>query len=258
MADLYVEPPHLTIAVYSNLDERETFGHLCTVLPQLGCSPTYMVEVAAMMLDFDMVSDLGENRAILHTSPGRYDQLIAARESDVRVLRAGYSHRKYGDLVVEYEMEEGSDSHPIGVSLSAGDLGIPGSLWSAKQRSAAYGIAEWSLSLLHSAVSVCTPLYGAVGVEYSLPTPRKLADFKAGIPTEWFVSRALLDHDRSLEERLRAMYLGGEVMNWGEGIFASGWAPYNGRHCTVGQPSDVARNTAKALGKAAISLRAAH
>src|SRR5215472_10852366 len=250
MNDLYVEPPHLSVAIYGNVPEHETFARLSSVLSEAGCSPEYLVEVAAADIDFEMVSALGGNRETITVDSARYDRLIDGLEPDLRVLRAGYSHRKYGDVVVGYETRKGPDAHPIGVSVSAGALGFPVSLWSAKQRREAYALADWSQSLLESAASACKPLYGAVGVEYSLPTPHKLADVRAGIPTEWFVSRFLLDRESSLEGKLRSLYANGAVSEWTDGIFCSGWTPYNSRRVTVDQPSEAARSTARVLGRA--------
>ena len=255
MTDFDLEPPHLTIAVYSDRDERQTFTQLCSVLPKLECSPTHRVEVAPAALEFEMVSDLSGNRETITVSHERYSQIIASLEPGLRAVRAGYSHPKYGNVVAEYEIKEGPDPHPIGASLSAGDLGFPDFLWSAEQRSAAYSMAEWTLSILKAAASACQPLYGAIGVEYSLPTPTKLADSSAVFPNNWFVSRALLIQYPSLEEQLRTIYSDGEVTDWEEGVFCSGWAPYNSGRRTLSQPEEAARNFAAATERAVTEFR---
>jgi hypothetical protein len=249
MGELYVEPPQLTVAVYGNAPERETFAQLCSVLPAAGCSPDYLLEVAPADIDFEMISDLGANRDMITVDSGRYERLLAGQEPDLRVLQARYSHRKYGHAVVGYEMRKGTGAHPVGASVSAGALGFPDSLWSAKQRREAYALADWSRSLLETAAAACKPLYGAVGIEYSLPTPSKLADTRAGIPTEWFISRDVLNQASSLEGKLRALYTEGAVTEWADGIFCSGWEPYNSERKTVGQPSETARSTARTLGR---------
>jgi hypothetical protein len=249
MTELSIEPPQLTISVYSNQDERETFKQLCLMLSEFDCTPTFDIEIAPAALDFEMISDLGSSRKIIKVSSYRYDQLIRSLEPGLRALRAGYFHRKYGNVAVAYEMREGSDYHPVGVSVGAGDLGLPDSLWSAKQRRSAFKMAEWASSVLKSAASACKPLYGAIGVEYSLPTPRKLPSIRAGIPTEWFVSHTLLNREPSLEEKLRNIYADGSVTDWADGIFCSGWSPFNAERLTVEQPSKVSRDTAETLGR---------
>src|SRR4051794_35068 len=135
---MHLEPPHLLVSVYSDQPEVETFARLCDVAQGSGCVPSNVVDVAPSNLDFELLSDLGGSREIVNPSPARYARLIAGKESDLRVLRAGFKHRKFGVAVVEYLQKTGPGSHPISLSVSAEAFGIPESLWSSAQRRSAY------------------------------------------------------------------------------------------------------------------------
>jgi hypothetical protein len=250
MSDLYVEPPHLTTAIYSDRPETETFARMCDVVLKLNCTPLGLLDVAPRDRDFELLSDLGAAREVRAVSPARRSQLIAGQDPELRVLRAGYAHRKFGKVVVEYIQRIGPGPHPIGVSVGSDSLGVPDSLWSASQRKAAYAIAGWSRDVLEAAVSKCNPLYGAIGVEFSLPTVRQLKDGKARLTTELFVSRRLLDRDQSLEEKLRRAFAGGDVISWVDGLFYAGWAPFTSTRATVEDPRMTIESAVSALRRA--------
>jgi hypothetical protein len=233
MTEMYIEPPQLTIAIYSNEPEATTFSRVCDVLPSLGCTLDGRVEVAPADQDFELLSDLGSLREVLAPRPTELADLIAGRATGRRALRTSFSHPKFGNAIVEYQQRTGVGRHPIGVSVGSGSLGIPDTLWTSSQRRSAYSLADWSRSVLASITTEPSVKYGAIGVEFSLPTPDQLQSRKPRLVTELFIARRLLV-DESLEARLRASFSSGEVSDWTDGLFCSGWAPFNARRATIG------------------------
>jgi hypothetical protein len=253
MSEMYSEPPHLMVAVYAdNQPDIDTFALTCDVVQELNCTPLGLIEVGPSDQEFELLSDLGTAREILKPSPARYVQIIAGQAPELRALRVAYRHRKFGKVIVEYQQRIGPGMHPICVSLSAGPLGIPESLWSASQRRSTYAIAEWSCSVLEMTVLRCDALYGAIGVELSLPTPWQLWNKKPRLATELFVSRRLMDASVLLEGKLRQAFSGGKVSDWQNGLFFSGWAPYNLERASLGNPA-IATNVAASALRSAFS-----
>lgn len=247
---MYPDPPHLTVAVYSTQPEITTFAMMCDVVRDLGCNPVNMVEVAPIDRDFELLTDLGDAATVEVVDPARRAQLVAGQDPGLRVIRARYSHREFGKVIVHYELRNGSGPHPIGVTVSAGAQGYPEDLWSASMRRSAYAIAGWTRDVLQAASSRINPLYGAIGVEFALSPPQELIAGGSDLGTELFVSRRLLDEDRSLDSKLREAFSGGEITNWREGTFYSGWAPYNTRRASVRDTAATIRAAARALANA--------
>jgi hypothetical protein len=256
MSELYPQPPHLSVAVYSDRPEAETFARMCDAARDLGCVSLNLVEVAPADLDFELVSDLGAAKEIRPVSPAEFTELVADPASATRLLRAGFSHRKYGKVVVEYVQRVGLGRHPIALTVASDSLGIPDSIWSGRQRKSAYALAAWSTSALRTASSLSDPLYGAIGIEFSLPAAPKLAAGQGRVPSEVFVSRRLIEADQSLEERLRQAFAGGDVAAWEHGRFYSGWAPFTSRRVSVEDPKAAADNAARALRSALLAWTA--
>lgn len=248
MSEIYPEPPHLTVAVYSSHSEADTFTQLCQTAHDMDCVPRNLVEVAPWSQDFEFVSDLGAAKETLNVSAARFEQLVAGLDPVVRTLRAAYSHRKFGTVVVEYIQRTGPGRHPIGLSLGSASLGIPDTLWSRSERQSAYAIAGWSRSVLQAASSRCEALYGAVGVEFSLPVPAQLTSGKERLVTELFISGRLIDRDKSIESKLRQAFTSGAVVNWRDGVFFSGWAPFNDQRVSISDPGPAVDAAASALG----------
>lgn len=254
MADIYPAPPHLTVSIYCERPELESFALMHDVASEFGCQPANVVEVAPVDQEFELVSDLGFAKELLKIDSRRYSQLIAGQNPGSRVLRAGLSSRKFGKVVVEYLQRLGPGRHPVAVSLDSDALGVPESLWSAKQRRAAYSMAGWSRALLEVASSRCDALYGAIGVEYSLPTPWQIRTKSPRLPSELFISRHLVSID-GVGESLRRTFSGGEVREWDNGTFFSGWAPFNSNHTTACQTRDVGAAAVGALRLALMASR---
>jgi hypothetical protein len=76
-------------------------------------------------------------------------------------------------------------------------------------------------------------MYGAIGVEFSLPTPWQIRTKSPRLPTELFISRQLMSRSEAIEGPLRHAFLDGEILNWDGGIFLSGWAPFNPKRATI-------------------------
>jgi hypothetical protein len=250
MSEMYVDPPHLTVAVYSTDPEIATFAMMCDVVREFGSEPVNMVEVAPKDRDFELLADLGDAKTLEVVDPARRAQLVAGQDPGLRVIRARYSHRKYGKVIVHYELRNGSGPHPIGATVSAGAMGFPEELWSASMRRSVYALAGWTRDILRAAAAKLNPLYGAIGAEFALSPPQELIAGGHDLATELFVSRCLLDEDRWLDSKLREAFAGGEITDWNEGIFYSGWPPYNTRRASVKDAEFTIRAAARALAGA--------
>jgi hypothetical protein len=249
MSEMYADPPHLTVAVYSAEPEITTFARMCDVVRDLGCDPRNLVEVAPVDRDFELLADLGDARMVQEVDPARLTQLVQGQDPSLRVIRAAYSHREFGKVIVRYVLREGSGPHPIGVTVSAGPYGLPEEMWSASMRRCAYAMDGWTRNVMQAAAARCHPLYGAIGVEFSLSPPEELIAGGHDLSIELFVSRHLLDADISLDSKLRAAFSGGEVTNWDEGTFYSGWA-YDAQRASVRDTTFTVRAAASALATA--------
>lgn len=117
---MYVNPPHLTVAVYSADPEIIAFARMCDVVRDLGYDPRNLVEVAPAALDFELLADLGDAMMVQEVNPARRAQLVQDQDPGLRVIRAAYYHREFGKVIVRYELRRGSGPHPIGVTVSAG------------------------------------------------------------------------------------------------------------------------------------------
>ncbi|MFC4059657.1 hypothetical protein ACFOWE_15235 [Planomonospora corallina] len=227
MGELYCEPPHLTVAMYGRGPEAVTFAALCSIMPEVGCSPVGALEVAPIGLPFDLLADLGASRRVVKASGDGLRALLAGEDADLRVVKAAFSHRTFGLVVVEYILKYGPDRHPVGVTTSAGALGMPDFTWSKSDRRKGRSLAAWSAEVLRAAVQRCKPLYGAIGVEFSLPTPRRLVVDHELLPTEVYLSRRLLDGGAQSGAAFRRLFP--RASHWDDGTFFAAWGPYVGR-----------------------------
>jgi hypothetical protein len=125
MAELYPDPPHLTVAIYSERPEVETFARMHDVALQLGCDPLNTIEISPADQEFELLSDLGTSKEILQVAPTRYAQLVAGEDHKVRVLRAGLVHahtRPRRDRVCAEDRPRGASNgniHQLGVPRSS-------------------------------------------------------------------------------------------------------------------------------------------
>ncbi|GAA3445499.1 hypothetical protein [Planomonospora venezuelensis] len=238
MSELYCEPPHLTVGVYGRGPEADTFAALCSIMPEVGGSPVGTFEVAPIDLSFDLLSDLGTSRRVIKASGDRLRNLLAGEDADLRVVKAAFSHRAFGPVVVEYILKYGPDRHPVGVTTSAGTLGMPDWTWSKSDRRKGRSLAAWSVEVLRAAAERCKPLYGAVGVEFSLPTPQQLVVDHALMPTEMYLSRKLLGGGAESGAAFRGLFP--QTSHWSDGMFVSAWDPYVDQGNGLGSTDSIA------------------
>lgn len=243
MSELYPAPPHLSVAVYSDQPEERTFAQMCDVAARTGCLPLNVALATSAGAEFEMVSDL--DREEIQVSPDRFERLILGQDTEARALRAGFRHPGLGTAVVGYVPGTDTGTHAVEISIGSDWLGMPEEFWDDENRRAAYARADWSIDVLRAAVERCDPLYGSIGVEFSLPTPRAICEKEWDLRAELFVSRHLLRKDTSLETRLRDAFAEGEVTGWDSGIFCVAWAPYSTKRTTasdIGRARDAAAN----------------
>lgn len=247
-SNLYPAPPHLTIAIYSAGSESECFAAICESITQVDCHPNGTVEVAPWEATFELRSDLAGQSSILDVDRERFTQLVAGQDASMRPIRAGYRVRS-DVVVVEYLASSGGDRHPIGISTGAGALGIPVEMWQKNERKSAGKLARWAIDVLQLVVTQCDPIYGAIGVEYSLATPHELASRNATLPSEVYLSRGLAS-DASIRDAFGNDFRGAEVAEWLAGWFYSGWEPFNSSGTTLPQSQIHPTRASAILGRA--------
>ncbi|WP_159037266.1 hypothetical protein [Streptomyces specialis] len=244
---MYLEPPHLLTAIYSHEPEMTTFQRVCEVVAGLECSLQDLVEVAPRCQQFELLSDLGGARKLRSPGLRNVRELIAGRHVGLRAVRVAYSHRDLGKVLVEYQWKKGAERHPISVSMAADVLGIPEILWSDRDRDSALAIGTWTREIFQRMISECEPHYGMIAVEKTLPTPSGLKAFDAPLSTEFFVSESLLRGRPSTVSRLEKLFADGDVKHLPNGLLLSGWAPFNPRRRSLGDPDEGARRLTSLL-----------
>ncbi|MEV4264480.1 hypothetical protein [Kribbella sp. NPDC049584] len=185
MTDLYPKPPHLMIAVWSADDEEWVFGRACDVAGEFGCVPTGVAE-------------------------------------EWPAKKVWYRRKGLGTVIVERLFGTESETHPVAISSSAGALGWPEELWTAKDRKAAYKLAGWATDVLRDLSSRTAAVYGAIAVEETLPTPSAL---RAGISIGSlpFLSAGL---PTAVHDKFHAALGRTQTVDWPNGTFFPGWRPY--------------------------------
>jgi hypothetical protein len=209
-----------------------------------------LVEVAPRGQRFELLSDLGDFRKLQSPGLARIGDLIAGRDENIRVVRAAYSHRDLGKVLVEYQWKRGADRHPVCVSTAADSLGLPHHIWTDDDREAAYSIGTWARDTFEQLITECKAEYGMISVENSLPTPSMLKTLRLPLSTEIFVAGTILHRQAFLESGLRDLFATGDIKHVGDGIVFSGWAPFNSQRTTLDDPDRAARKVASLLGDA--------
>lgn len=178
MTELYPQPPHLTIAVWVAGDDELAFGQACDSAVEFGCTASGVVEIGPRGRAFGMVQDL-EDRSIVQLGAADFDSMVHGRHPVSRPLKAGFRVKRWGTVIVEHLLGTEAEPHPVAISLSAGALGWPEELSTAKDRKAAYRLAGWATDVLRDLTARTGALYGSIAVEETLPTPTRL---RAGTP----------------------------------------------------------------------------
>jgi hypothetical protein len=247
-SNLYPEPPHLTISVYPDSSESECFAAACGVVEGIGCRPSGTVEVAPWEMEFELRSDLAGKSSLLDLQPDRFRSIITGSDRSVRPVRAGYTARGGRVVLVEYLASPHNDLHPIGVTIAAGPLGIPGKLWGRHERTSASRLVRWTLEVLQELTTRYRVAYGAVGVEYSLATPSELASDAATLPSEVFLSRTIATDFPQIKEAFARDYRDGVVIEWPSGWFFSEWEPFSSKQVSF-TPRNRPANASSRLGR---------
>lgn len=221
MTDLYPRPPHLTIAVWVAGNDEVAFGQACDTAAEFGCTPSGAVEVAPRGRPFVMLQDL-EDRATVQLGGADLDSMVHGQHPVSRPLKAGYRAKPWGTTIVEHLLGTEAEPHPVAISLSAGALGWPDELWTAKDRKTAYRLAAWATDVLRDLTARTGALYGSIAVEETLPTPTAL---RAGTPISSlpFLSANL---PPGVLRAFHTAFPKTQPTNWPHGTFFPAWKPF--------------------------------
>jgi hypothetical protein len=265
---LYSDPPHISAAFYLDAaGPREAFAETCDRVAEAGAVPTGALEIvrASAFPRFAMISDLALQVESVQLDSRKEQRLEAWRRwlqtqaPTVHVLRTGFEVARAGPAVVAFDRipdESAADVlHPVAVTMSGSLLSMPAHVsLSQRQRRQAAAIVAFLTTVFRSVCESLDPLYGMIGVEAHLPTPRELAAGNARVGTELFYSNRLAAGDPSLERDLAMIFADGYSERWATGRFFSGWAIFNSEGHTVGAPLQVGTSAARRLGEALKSL----
>ncbi|MFC6157076.1 hypothetical protein [Kribbella jiaozuonensis] len=221
MTDLYPSPPHLTIAVWVASDDELAFGQACDTAIEFGCTSSGVVEIAPRGRAFAMLQDL-EDRSTEHLSGAEFDSMVHGAHPMSRPLKAGFRRKGIGTVIVEHLLGTATEPHPVAISLSAGALGWPEELSTAKDRKAAYRLAVWATDVLRDLTARTGALYGSIAVEETLPTPTALS---TGTPlsTQPFLSTNL---PPAVLRAFQAACPQSHPTPWPHGTFFPFWKPF--------------------------------
>jgi hypothetical protein len=263
-ASLYPDPPHVSAAFYlDHAIPAEAFLGVGERVIAAGGIPTGSVKFvrAVTFPRFAMLSDLASQVESVQLDLGRKQKAEAWRrwlqtqDPTVHVLRAGFEVPRAGPVVVAFERipdESAADTlHPVAVTMSGSLVSMPDHVTlSVRERRQAMAVVTFLMTVFRSVCESLDPLYGMIGVEASLPTPRELVTGHARVGTELFYSDRLAADDPSLERDLASIFADGYSERWATGRFLSGWAIFNPDGRTVGAPLQVGSNAARRLGEA--------
>jgi hypothetical protein len=124
-----------------------------------------------------------------------------------------------GPAAISYEPTPGepapAERHPVTVTVEAGALALPRSLWNEQEQAAA---EDRQAAILHYLEACCTaldPAYAVLHSEDATPTPTALATGRR-LGIDIYVSRRL-------GHRLTDVARLSETREWPTGTFYSGW-----------------------------------
>lgn len=246
-APLYPDPPHLTVAVFPASSDEPAFSAVCDSLVACGAQPDGVLETISPDVDFEAPSDVAEAVAVTTVPSDSFQRIIRGGEPAKRPVRAGFTRGEGEVLVVELLRRNRGERFPVGVSCSAGALGLPADLWREADRSAAFEITQWSKQLLQVVTGRLPCAYGSIEVEAAFPTPSMLRSGSM-LGSEVFVARDILARRPELRAALAEDYddVGEE---WEAGTFFSGWAPFDTQRRTLPYTPDRYQRSSRLLGE---------
>jgi hypothetical protein len=219
---LYPDPPHLSAAVYGG-ENRDTFVfmEICEAVKSYGSTPSGVLEVIPADASFRWLTDLSQVASTMEVADARFWEFVNGDADGFKVLRAGFKSPTAGTVVVSYEPGADKDGqHCCDAHISAGGLGIPDIARTTEDRAEALKVASWIRELMKSVCRTVRPLYGAVTVEESLPTPGQLHNLHS---RDLYFSDQLLSADPSLASDLLTRYGEARVERWDSGLFCVAW-----------------------------------
>lgn len=253
-ASLHPRAPHLAVSVWAPGPEVETFARMCAAVEAVGGRPTGLAQTAPRALRFVAPWSVeGEHGRTVELGE-RVGDLVAGRDEELRVLRAGYLVDDE-PWVVTYQLGAEDETHPVAAVRYADVLGVPEDDRDDAQRARAGDLADATTDLLLEAAARTLPLYAAIDVEAELPTPRALAGggYLGGVV---FLGRALLDSSRALLPSLLDLWPTATEARWTTGVFVSDVPPFGGPHRDFSPSTGARREAAELLGAAALAALA--
>jgi hypothetical protein len=259
----YPAPPHISAAFYfDHLTQATAFAEVCDQVMAVGATPTGAYELirTAVLPHFAMISDLGSRLESAQISLPKkrareeWNRWINSQELTSHILRAAFKAPQIGIVIVAFEPTSEVDNvrvvHPIAVTTSGALLSMPEHIsQSHRERSKAARVARYLLSVFRSVCESLDPLYGAIAVEASLPTPAELGG-GARLGTELYVSNRLGIADPTLVADLSTIFANGFTERWKSGMYFSGWAAFNQVGQTLDKPLEAGARAAQRIGQA--------
>ncbi|GAB3143997.1 MAG TPA: hypothetical protein VFS41_01745 [Edaphobacter sp.] len=245
---LYPEPPHLSVGLYCERGERELFARVCSSTVNAGAAFSKTIGTAPRCREFHLVSDLGVDYREIEAHPERIWNIVNGNDQELRPIRVGFQHKEFGLMFVTYDFSTQAGNHAVSLVTSAGPLGLPDDLQSTAEKKRA---KKWAGKCVDMARSICEevdPLYAAIGIEMSMPTPLMLRSGALGLG-DIFVSNRLLAGAPRLGGRLSEYFSGGHVSTWKNGAFFSSWGMLNPVGKTAPDTETLSFKVAELLGR---------
>jgi hypothetical protein len=252
MTLIYIDPPHINAALYfDHSNSRKMLLEVCQQIQNAKQTDLLSIDFLpdTQFPQFAMLSDLA---ARLETV---YSDLEQYFTQAIQIMQVSFHSPNAGTFSVLFDCipdnTVGFEVHPISITVSGSLLAMPpNSSLKARERHKAAKNAQFLLEVFCTVCDVLDPLYGAIQVESSLPTPFELIDGQAYIGTELFVSTRLSNADKKLNVRLTELFKDGFQEQWRTGTFFSGWSVFNSAKKTVELPLLVSKQAAYNLGQA--------
>ncbi|MEU8365110.1 hypothetical protein AB0C27_54765 [Nonomuraea sp. NPDC048882] len=243
------EPPHLSFGLYSEHGERLLLSQVCAAIGSGAGGLTGVIGVAPRDSQFELVSDLGADYYETEFPLPHAAAVVSDADPELRAVRVGLRHELVGAMVAGYDWSDSGADHAVSVLAEAGPLGVPDEIWTGAERRRARKRAERFVALMRHVCDEVDPLYGAVGVEMSMPTPRLLARSRNGLG-DLYVSDRLMSRSPALRDGLSGCFAKAQVDTWGNGTYFSSWGPFNGAGVSAPHAEEISREAVRLLGRA--------